>query len=136
MKKLAIAVLATTMISSAAFAAGSQPAATDQNPTQQPAQKTEMQNQKTTNSNQAMQNDNQPISVQNLSRKEIRQVQQALNKNGEHVGSIDGRWGPKTEEALKQFEQAKNIPANGQLDRQTVASLGLNTSEFSQAQAK
>jgi hypothetical protein len=133
MRQFAIALLATTMISTAAFAADTTPPQNTQNQMPQNQMQSNQQAQKpdTQNADQS-----QPISVKTLSRKEIRQVQQALNKNGEKVGPTDGRWGPKTEDALKQFEQAKNIPANGQLDRQAVASLGLNPSEFSQAQAK
>jgi hypothetical protein len=139
MRQLAVALLATTMIGTAAFAAGPQQPPAGQNHQNQMQGNQQMQkpeaNQQN-NNNQQAQNNNQPISVQNLSHKEIRQVQQALNKNGDKVGPTDGRWGPKTENALKRFEQGKNIRANGELDRQTVASLGLNTSKFAQAQAK
>jgi hypothetical protein len=150
MKQFAIALLATTMISSLAFAADSMsPQASQdhskdqmqgqmQDQTQmqghQQAPKPEAQN--AANHNQQAEDESQPIAVKTLSRKEIREVQQALNKNGVNAGPTDGRWGPKTEDGLKQFEQAKKIPANGQLDRQAVASLGLNPSDFSQAQAK
>jgi peptidoglycan hydrolase-like protein with peptidoglycan-binding domain len=65
-----------------------------------------------------------------LSLNEVRQVQQALDKNGFRVGPVDGRWGPKTSDALKHFQQSKNIPANGQLDQQTLSDLGLNGAQF------
>ncbi len=140
MKPFAIALLATTMISTAAFAADTtQPQNTQNQMPQNQMQGNQHQmqgNQQAQKSDTQNADQSQPISVKTLSRKEVRQVQQALNKNGDKVGPTDGRWGPKTEDALKQFEQAKNIPANGQLDRQAVASLGLNPSEFSQAQAK
>src|SRR5262249_50886124 len=78
------------------------------------------------NANQAAQNEantNQTFSPQNLSRNEIRQIQQALDKNGQQVGRVDGRWGPKTSDALKQFQQSKGIQTNGQLDQQTLSSV-------------
>jgi hypothetical protein len=80
--------------------------------------------------NQATQN--QPISPDSLSRDEVRQVQKALDKAGFHAGAADGRWGPETSNALKQFQQSKNIQANGTLDQQTLSGLGLNGAQFAQ----
>jgi peptidoglycan hydrolase-like protein with peptidoglycan-binding domain len=59
-------------------------------------------------------------------------VQQALDKKGFQVGRVDGRWGPKTSNAVKQFQQSKKIEANGQLDRQTLSDLGLKGAQFAQ----
>jgi peptidoglycan hydrolase-like protein with peptidoglycan-binding domain len=147
MRKAAIALLATTLITSGAFAA-------DKN-YQQPPKGAQMQHQKnqgnqqntqnqgnTPNNQQAAQPNNnqqaaqtdQTNAPQNLSRGKIRQVQQALDKDGFNTGRADGRWGPKTENAIKQFQQSKQIQSSGQLDQQTVADLGLDTSSFSQQQ--
>ena len=142
MRKAAIALLATTLITSGAFAASN-----NGNNNQQPPQGAQMQHQQNqgnqqntqdhgnmpNNDQQAAQND-QTISPQNLSKGKIRQVQQALDKDGFSTGRTDGRWGPKTENAVKEFQQSKQIQANGQLDQQTVADLGLDTSNFSQQQ--
>jgi peptidoglycan hydrolase-like protein with peptidoglycan-binding domain len=87
------------------------------------------------NTNQAAQNqpnNEQTISPHSLSQNQVRQVQQALNKNGVRVGRVDGRWGPKTSDALKRFQQNKSIQANGQLDQQTLSDLGLNGAHFAQ----
>ncbi|WGR93929.1 peptidoglycan-binding protein [Bradyrhizobium sp. ISRA443] len=65
---------------------------------------------------------------------EVRQVQQALDKNGSKAGSTDARWGNETQAAVKQFQQSKQLQATGQLDRQTVADFGLDASKFLQAQ--
>jgi peptidoglycan hydrolase-like protein with peptidoglycan-binding domain len=73
---------------------------------------------------------------QNLSRREIRQAQQALNKDGFKVGRADGRLGPETENAVKQFQQSKQMQPSGQLDQQTMADLGLDTSGNTQGQQK
>src|ERR1700759_4004062 len=140
MRKAAIALLATTLITSGAFAASN-----NGNNNQQPPQGAQMQHQRDqgpqqntqdqgnmpNNDQRAAQND-QTISPQNLSKGKIRQVQQALDKDGFSTGRTDGRWGPKTENAVKEFQQSKQIQANGQLDQQTVADLGLDTSNFSQ----
>jgi peptidoglycan hydrolase-like protein with peptidoglycan-binding domain len=118
MKKFAVALLATAALSMPAVA-------------QQPAQNTnEAQLQ---NSGQTAQNSGgQPLSPDKLSRDKVRQVQQALDKSGFNAGAADGRWGPETSNALKQFQQKKNIQANGQLDQQTLSGLGLNGAQFVQ----
>lgn len=77
---------------------------------------------------------NQPISPQDLSRSEIRQVQQALQKDGFDSGRVDGRWGPETQSAVKQFQQSKQMQPTGKLDEKTVADLGLDASQFTQSQ--
>jgi hypothetical protein len=172
MKKLAVALLATTVMSTpVAFAASdnyqqqpqgqqTQGQQTQQNDNQQSrmnqhgqnAQDQNAQNQSTNDrqsqnknqqsaqdqqsqqGNQQSAENNQPISPQNLSRDEIRQVQQALQKDGFHAGRVDGRWGPETQSAVKEFQQSKQMEPTGKLDRQTVADLGLDASQFSQSQ--
>lgn len=56
----------------------------------------------------------------------IKQVQQKLNEQGHNVGQVDGIMGPKTQKGLKDFQQAKGLKATGQLDRQTLAALGVS----------
>ena len=138
MKKIAITLLATTMLGTpAAFAASNNP--------QQPAPGQMQQNQGQTGQNaQNQQNqpggqqqsaeNSRPISPHSLSRSEVRQVQQALAKQGMKAGPTDGRWGRETRNAVKQFQQSKQLHPTGQLDEQTVASLGLDTAKFSQSQ--
>ncbi len=58
----------------------------------------------------------------------IKQVQQALSSQGYDPGPIDGTMNSKTQSALMQYQQAKGMPANGQLDRNTLASLGISGS--------
>lgn len=55
----------------------------------------------------------------------VRSAQQSLNDKGYDAGPADGRWGPKTEEALRKFQAASGIQATGQLDSATVAALGI-----------
>jgi peptidoglycan hydrolase-like protein with peptidoglycan-binding domain len=38
----------------------------------------------------------------------------------------DGRMGPKTRAAVKEFQQSKGIEPSGELDKRTVAALGLD----------
>jgi hypothetical protein len=143
MKKFALALLATAALSVPAIAAPSsnqssqaqqsQPQQSQQQP-QQPQSQAQgtntQQDQNQTAQNQP--NGSQPISPQGLSRSQVRQVQQALDKSGFQVGRVDGRWGPETTNALKQFQQSKNAQADGQLDQQTISDLGLNGAQFAQ----
>jgi hypothetical protein len=127
MKKFAFALLATAALSMPAAAQQQQA----QSPNQaQPQKQTQPQNSNQTAQNQR--NQGQPISPGKLSRSEVRQVQQALDKSGFHAGTADGRWGPETSNALKQFQQSKKIQANGQLNQQTLSGLGLNGAQFAQ----
>ena len=48
--------------------------------------------------------------------------QQGFYKNSK----VDGRWGPQTRRAVQSFQQAKGMPATGQLDEQTLGALGVN----------
>lgn len=53
----------------------------------------------------------------------VRQAQQALKDAGQDPGAIDGVMGPKTQAALKQYQESKGLTASGSLDAQTSAAL-------------
>src|SRR6266404_2934986 len=55
----------------------------------------------------------------------VRSVQQALNDKGYSAGSVDGQWGPVTEDAVRRFQQASGLPQTGELERHTLAALGV-----------
>ncbi len=55
----------------------------------------------------------------------VRSVQQALNDRGYSAGSVDGQWGPATEDAVRRFQQASGLPQTGELERSTLAALGV-----------
>jgi peptidoglycan hydrolase-like protein with peptidoglycan-binding domain len=63
-----------------------------------------------------------------LSSETIRQVQQELTDKGHNPGPVDGVLGPQTKSALKDFQQAQGMSASGNLDRQTIAALGIDSS--------
>jgi peptidoglycan hydrolase-like protein with peptidoglycan-binding domain len=56
----------------------------------------------------------------------VRQAQQQLSSKGYEIGTADGQFGPRTQEGVKKFQQAQNLNATGQLDRQTLAALGID----------
>jgi peptidoglycan hydrolase-like protein with peptidoglycan-binding domain len=58
----------------------------------------------------------------------VKQVQQKLSENGQDVGQPDGQMGPKTQAALKEFQQQKGLQATGQIDQQTLAALEIDQS--------
>lgn len=140
MKKIAIALLATTVLGTPAVLAAPN---NQQQPQGQQMQQNKSQGGQNAKDQQAPQSGqqqsaeaSQPISPQNLSRSQLRQVQQALDKDGFKAGRADGRWGHETQNAVKQFQQSKQLRATGQLDQQTVADLGLDASQFSQSKSQ
>jgi His-Xaa-Ser repeat protein HxsA len=62
----------------------------------------------------------------------VRSVQQALKQKGYDVGTIDGQFGPSTESALRQFQQAQGLSQSGSLDAQTLSALGVEQGQASQ----
>jgi len=56
----------------------------------------------------------------------VRQVQQKLQDQGYDVGGIDGKWGPKSSAALKEFQRAQGMQADGRLSQDAVTALGLD----------
>lgn len=66
--------------------------------------------------------------AQNLSREQIREMQQALKDKGHDVGAVDGVWGPMTQNALREYQQAQGMTASGEPDSQTMSSLGVSGS--------
>jgi peptidoglycan hydrolase-like protein with peptidoglycan-binding domain len=67
----------------------------------------------------------------------VREAQQALQDKGYDPGPIDGINGPKTEAAVRQYQEKENIDADGRLGPKTLDSLGVKQAsagtEFSEA---
>jgi len=61
-----------------------------------------------------------------LSVDEIRQIQIVLQQKGFNIGTIDGRLGARTKEALIAFQRQQGFQATGTIDQQTVAALGVS----------
>lgn len=58
----------------------------------------------------------------------VRKVQEQLSDKGHDV-SADGIWGPETEQALKDFQQAQGMEATGELNQQTLSALGVDEAQ-------
>lgn len=57
----------------------------------------------------------------------IQQIQQALARWGYFQGDPTGKWDAETIDAMKQFQQAEGIPANGKIDATSLQELGLGS---------
>jgi hypothetical protein len=55
----------------------------------------------------------------------VRSVQRSLNDRGFGAGPVDGQWGPSTETALRDFQQANGLAQTGNLDARTIDALGV-----------
>jgi len=51
---------------------------------------------------------------------EVKTVQSALTKQG-YALTTDGKFGPKTEEAVKRFQAMKGLPVTGVIDDTTMS---------------
>lgn len=52
----------------------------------------------------------------------VKDAQEALNKQGAGL-TVDGKMGPKTQAAIKSFQQAHGLKVTGKLDKATKAAL-------------
>lgn len=62
-----------------------------------------------------------------LNHEQVRGVQQNLADRGYAPGQVDGRWGPRTQQAVRDFQRDQNMQANGRPDPQTLAALGVES---------
>jgi peptidoglycan hydrolase-like protein with peptidoglycan-binding domain len=56
---------------------------------------------------------------------QVKAIQQALKDQGHDPGDIDGIMGPKTQAALRDYQQKQGLKATGRLDAETSAKLGV-----------
>jgi peptidoglycan hydrolase-like protein with peptidoglycan-binding domain len=135
MKKILLATVATVALSLPAMAQQSQtqqPSGSGQSEMNKPSPNEQTQGTQTqgqSQQQQSQQEDQQqqqaqePVDPSNLSKDEVRQLQQTLDKKGFSVKKVDGVWGPNTEAALRKFQKDNNIKASGQLTQETISEL-------------
>ncbi len=56
----------------------------------------------------------------------VKKAQEKLSSEGKDVGAPDGKMGPKTQAALKEFQQEKGLEQTGELDNETIAALDID----------
>ena len=61
-----------------------------------------------------------------LSSEQIRKIQEALKAKGMHPGSASGLMDPTTQQALRDFQKANNLPVTSVLDQNTAEKLGVS----------
>jgi peptidoglycan hydrolase-like protein with peptidoglycan-binding domain len=115
MKPSHLAVLSATLVSFAAVA--------QDKPKQEPSAQSG-QTQAQTESKQP--SGKQQAATQQPSSDVIKQAQEKLSAAGHDPGPADGMVGPRTQKALKDFQQAKKLDPSGQLDQKTLAALGVS----------
>ncbi len=59
-----------------------------------------------------------------VSSESIRNIQQAL-KERDHDLRVDGKWGPQTSSAVREFQQKEGLEETGQLNLSTLQALGV-----------
>jgi peptidoglycan hydrolase-like protein with peptidoglycan-binding domain len=59
----------------------------------------------------------------------VKQAQEQLSLMGHDAGPVDGIMGPKTQAAVKEFQESKGLQVSGRLDNQTLAALQTGGSE-------
>lgn len=55
----------------------------------------------------------------------VQSVQEKLRERGYDTGSVDGRAGTKTTEAIRSFQRSAGMPPNGQIDMALMEKLGI-----------
>jgi len=57
----------------------------------------------------------------------IKEIQQALSKDGSFAGTPNGKWDASTAEAMKKFQAGHGLNPSGKLDAKTLQQLGLGS---------
>lgn len=55
----------------------------------------------------------------------VQSAQQALQQGGFYKGTVDGKMGPHTRQAIRSFQQSKGLHATGRLNQKTLTALGV-----------
>ena len=56
---------------------------------------------------------------------QVKAVQQALKDKGHDPGEVDGKMGPKTQQAIRDYQQKEGLKTTGRLDSETASKLGV-----------
>lgn len=65
----------------------------------------------------------------------VRTVQQKLKNWGYYTGTVDGIFGPKTEEAVRSFQKKNGLTVDGIVGSRTLAALGMSAAQPSSGSA-
>lgn len=73
---------------------------------------------------------------QGSSGQEVKDIQQKLKDMGYYTSAVDGVYGSKTVEAVKKFQKAKGLTADGIVGSQTLSALGITNKSSAVSAAK
>ncbi len=62
-----------------------------------------------------------------LSHDDIHKVQRSLSDKGLYHGQIDGVLGPRTRQAIGEYQKSENLPVTNRLDTETAGKLGVGS---------
>lgn len=74
---------------------------------------------------QSVSNESSKAKSRELTRAQVRLVQQRLKAAGFDPGAVDGVLGPKTRIALRKYQGSQGLSSNGTVDEKTLRSLGV-----------
>lgn len=63
-----------------------------------------------------------------MSKDKVKEVQAALKSKGVDPGPEDGVLGPKTQQAIREFQKSNNLSVTGRIDDKTASALGVDVS--------
>ena len=66
-----------------------------------------------------------PAAASALSHDDINKVQESLTAKGLYHGHVDGILGPRTRQAIGEYQKSENLPITNRLDDQTAGKLGV-----------
>ncbi|HLV66117.1 MAG TPA: peptidoglycan-binding domain-containing protein, partial [Polyangiaceae bacterium] len=66
------------------------------------------------------------VAIEELSSEQRKELQQKLKEQGHYQGAVDGVIGPKTETALREFQEQNQLEGDGQLTQETVQALDMS----------
>jgi peptidoglycan hydrolase-like protein with peptidoglycan-binding domain len=78
-----------------------------------------------------------PVKVSELSKDQVKKIQESLSSGGFYFGAIDGIAGPKTQAALSHFAHANALAyTNGELDGKMLSALDMQPSDVQPVRGK
>ena len=66
-------------------------------------------------------------STEAVAQNDISKVQQSLSDKGFYHGQIDGLLGPRTRQAIGEYQKSAKLPVTNQLDPETAGKLGVGS---------
>jgi peptidoglycan hydrolase-like protein with peptidoglycan-binding domain len=64
--------------------------------------------------------------AQHMSNDKVKAIQEALKSKGFDPGTADGVIGPKTSQAIRDFQKSENLQVTGRIDDKTAKALGVD----------